>query len=102
MLLRHFATTMTYTLFSFGHERRLSLTALADGFVTVLVTASLAWFTELGVTSAALGSLAGVVVVSVPATGLGLARALGVKPVAARSVRFAAGPCASPPPRRSA
>jgi len=81
MLLRHVATTMTYTLFAFGHERRVSLTVLADGFVTIAVTALLASTTTLGVTSAAIGSLAGVLVVNGPAMIIGLARELGVSPL---------------------
>ena len=35
MLLRHWNTTTVYTLFAFGRERRLALTALMDGLVTV-------------------------------------------------------------------
>ena len=35
MLTRHFNTTNVYALFCFGHERRLALTALADGVVTI-------------------------------------------------------------------
>jgi len=80
MLVRHFATTMTYALSSSGHERRLSLTALGDGLVTICVTAGLAIFTSLGLASAAFGSLAGVMLVNIPATGLALARELGVSP----------------------
>lgn len=78
MLLRHFATTMTYALFSFGYERRLSLTALVDGVITVAVTASLLAFTSLGLLSAAIGSLAGVALVNIPSTGRALTRELGV------------------------
>ena len=80
MLCRHFATTMTYALFSFGHERRLSLIAITDGVVTLIVTAALASFTSLGLISAAIGSLAGVLLVTIPACGLALARELEVTP----------------------
>ena len=95
MLMRHFATTMTYALFSFGYERRLSLTALADGTVSVAVTAILLASTPLGLVSAALGSLAGVVLVNIPATGRALTRELGIGfgPLAASlrgwAIRFA-------------
>ena len=78
MLVRHFATTMTYALFSFGHERRISLTALGDGLVTVAVTAFLVTFSSLGLLSAAVGSLAGVSLVNIPLTGRALSRELGV------------------------
>ena len=78
MLARHFSTTLVYALFSFGHERRLSLTAVTDGVVSLLVTAALAWMTDLGVRSAAIGSLAGVLLVSIPACSIALARELGI------------------------
>ena len=78
MLVRHFATTLTYALFSFGHERRLSLTAIADGTMALAVTAALAWYTHLGIASAAFGSLAGVLFVSIPACSTALARELQV------------------------
>lgn len=78
MLVRHFATTMTYALYSFGYERRLSVTALADGVVAVGVTAGLLAFTSLGLWSAAIGSLAGVALVNIPATGRALTRELGI------------------------
>jgi O-antigen/teichoic acid export membrane protein len=76
MLVRHFAITLIYTLFSFGYERRLSLTALGDGLVTIGVTAALASFTSLGLSSAPIGSLAGVVFVTLPACALAVAREL--------------------------
>lgn len=82
MLCRHFATTMTYALFTFGHERRLSLTAITDGAVTLLVTAVLASCTSMGLMSAAIGSLAGVVLVTIPVCGIALARELEVTPTA--------------------
>jgi O-antigen/teichoic acid export membrane protein len=78
MLIRHFSTTLVYALFSFGHERRQSLTALADGVVSVAVTAVLASATGLGARSAAVGSLAGVLLVSVPVCSRALARELGI------------------------
>jgi O-antigen/teichoic acid export membrane protein len=78
MLLRHLATTLVYALFSFGHERRLSLTMVGDGVVVLIVTAALASFTSLGLMSAAIGSLAGVVLVTLPVCGLALARELQI------------------------
>ncbi|MEO5896069.1 MAG: oligosaccharide flippase family protein [Vicinamibacterales bacterium] len=81
MLARHFATTLTYALFSFGHERRLSLTAIADGVVALGVTAGLAWFTDLGLASAAVGSLAGVLLINIPVSSTALARELGISVV---------------------
>lgn len=79
MVCRHFATTMVYALFSFGHERRLSLTAITDGVVTLVVTAWLASFSNLGITSAAIGSLAGVGLITIPMCAIALARELEVR-----------------------
>ena len=78
MLVRHFSTTLVYALFSFGYERRLSLTATSDGIVTLAVTTILLTFTNLGIMSAAIGSLAGVILVSIPACGRALARELQI------------------------
>jgi hypothetical protein len=101
MLARHFATTLVYALFSFGHERRLSLTAACDGVVTLIVTIALATFTTLGVTSAAIGSLAGVLLISIPSCSLALAKelqvTLGELVVSTRgwAIRFAAAAAVS-------
>jgi O-antigen/teichoic acid export membrane protein len=78
MLARHFATTLIYALFSFGHERRLSLTGISDGLVTIVTTLLLVSFTNLGLASAAIGSLTGVLLVSIPVCSLALARELEV------------------------
>jgi O-antigen/teichoic acid export membrane protein len=78
LLVRHLNATMTYALYSFGYERRLSLTALADGGVTVVTTAALALSTSMGVVSAAYGALAGVLLVSLPLTTRALLRELGI------------------------
>jgi hypothetical protein len=78
MLARHFSTTLVYALFSFGYERRLSLTAISDGVLTLVVTAALAATTDLGVKSAACGSLAGVLLVSIPACAIALGRELQI------------------------
>ena len=58
MLARHFNTTNVYALFCFGHERRLALTALADGFVTI--AAGIGLVAAFGMAGGALASLAGV------------------------------------------
>jgi O-antigen/teichoic acid export membrane protein len=78
MLARHFATTLIYALFSFGHERRLSLAGISDGIVTLVVTLLLVRFTSLGVLAAAIGSLAGVMLVTIPVCGVALARELQI------------------------
>jgi O-antigen/teichoic acid export membrane protein len=64
MLLRHWNTAATYTLFCFGHDRRNSVTMLADGVVTL--AGSLLLVHWLGIVGAPLGSLAGVLLVALP------------------------------------
>ncbi|HXV85408.1 MAG TPA: oligosaccharide flippase family protein [Gemmatimonadales bacterium] len=76
MLLRHWNMTAVYSLFAFGYDRRISLTSLADGAVTV--AASVALVRGFGLTGAAVGSLVGVVMVALPANLAGLRRATGV------------------------
>jgi O-antigen/teichoic acid export membrane protein len=76
MLARHLNTTTVYAVFCFGHERRLSVTAVADGLVTTV--AALVLVPQFGLLGVALASLVGVVTVSyVPNLRL-LARELGV------------------------
>ena len=65
MLLRHWSTTMVYTLFAFGRERRIALTSFADGLVTA--GAALVLVRLLGISGAPLGALIGVCCVSLPA-----------------------------------
>lgn len=76
MLLRHWNVTALYTLFSFGHERRISLTSLVDGAVTVLggIVLVSAW----GPVGAPLASILGVVLVSLPLNIRAVARELNV------------------------
>ena len=64
MLLRHWNTTTVYTMFAFGNERRIALTALADGMVTVV--AALLLVHRLGSLGAVIASIVGVSVVSLP------------------------------------
>jgi O-antigen/teichoic acid export membrane protein len=64
MLLRHWNTASTYTLFCFGHDRRISLTMLGDGIVTLGGTLLLV--PALGVIGAPLASILGVACVGLP------------------------------------
>lgn len=79
MLVRHWNTALVYSLFSFGYERRLSLTAVADGVVTLALSSGLAHV--FGVTGVPLGFLAGALLVSIPANLTALARETGVSPL---------------------
>ena len=72
MLARHVNVTMVYTLFCFGHERRLALTNIADGLVGVAAMALLV--PRFGVHGAAAGMLIATLAVSLPANIVGLAR----------------------------
>lgn len=65
MLLRHWNLTIASALFFFGHERRLCITALLDGLVSV--GAIFLFVRELGLIGAPLGAIAGVCLVSLPA-----------------------------------
>ncbi|MCA1593747.1 MAG: hypothetical protein LC754_14080, partial [Acidobacteria bacterium] len=64
LVLRHWNLTAGYILFAFGHERRLAITGLLDGFVTVVAAIFLTRW--LGLVGAPLGSIVGVCVVSLP------------------------------------
>jgi O-antigen/teichoic acid export membrane protein len=64
MIARHFNTTNVYALFCFGHERRLALTALADGVVTI--GAGIVLIGALGMIGGPLAALVAVLIVSVP------------------------------------
>jgi O-antigen/teichoic acid export membrane protein len=64
MLLRHWNVATVYTLFCFGYERQISLTSLMDGIVTVVATALGVW--KWGLIGAPIGSIIGVVTVSLP------------------------------------
>jgi O-antigen/teichoic acid export membrane protein len=72
MLLRHLNVTASYTLFCFGYERRLAIVGVVDGAVTVAL--SLIFVHVLGAPGAVLGSIAGVVLVGLPANLHALAR----------------------------
>lgn len=76
MLMRHWNVATTYTLFCFGYERQLSLTSLADGLVTVVCAALGIW--AWGPMGAPLGSIAGVVLVALPANTRAVAREMGI------------------------
>jgi O-antigen/teichoic acid export membrane protein len=74
MLLRHCNLVVGYVLFAFGgHDRRLALTALADGLVTVAALVSLT--NVFGLVGAGAAMLAGVCLVSLPANLSALSRA---------------------------
>ena len=76
MLLRHWNVTAVYTLFCFGHERRLAITTALDGLVGLMAMLMLVpW---LGLHGAALGSIIGTAAISLPGNLRALAREEGV------------------------
>ena len=75
MIIRHFNTTNVYALFCFGHERRLALTGLADGVITLAISAVLV--SRFGLIGAPLGTTAGVVLISAPLNLAALSRETG-------------------------
>jgi O-antigen/teichoic acid export membrane protein len=81
MLLRHWSTTMVYTLFAFGRERRIAVTSVADG--TLTTCAALVLVRALGINGAPLASLIGVCAISIPFNLRALTRdlSIGVKDV---------------------
>jgi O-antigen/teichoic acid export membrane protein len=78
MLARHVNTTTVYAVFCFGHERRLSMTAVADGLVTVAT--ALILVPHYGVLGVGLASLLGVVTVSYVPNVRVLAHEIAVRP----------------------
>lgn len=79
MLVRHWNTALVYALFSFGHERRISMTSAADGVVTLVLSLVLAG--AIGVAGVPLGFLGGALLISLPANVRALARDTGVSPL---------------------
>ena len=99
MLLRHWNLTISYPLFSFGYERRLCLTALVDGLLTV--GAVVVFVRAFGLIGAPLGVITGACLVSLPANLWGLARENSMsvmklmKPLAPWFLRFVILTCAA-------
>lgn len=76
LLLRQWNTTSVFTIFALGYERRISITTLADGIVSV--SAGLLLVRWLGPIGAAVGSILGVCLVSLPGNLSALAKELQV------------------------
>jgi O-antigen/teichoic acid export membrane protein len=76
MLLRHWNVTAVYSIFSLGYERRICITTLLDGIVTV--AAGVVLVRLVGPIGAPLGSISGVCLVSLPGNLAALANAVRV------------------------
>lgn len=81
MMLRHLNVAVSYTLYSLGHERRLALTGIADGVVTV--SSMFGLVPLFGLRGAVMGTIVGVSLISLPANVRTLAREEGVSIVVA-------------------
>jgi O-antigen/teichoic acid export membrane protein len=79
LVVRHLNVTFIYGLFCFGRERRISITNLVDGLVTI--AAALVLLPLAGPSGAVLGSLGAVMVVSLPSNLAALARETATTPV---------------------
>jgi O-antigen/teichoic acid export membrane protein len=66
MILTQWWVAMIYTIFAFGYERRISITTITSGIVTVAATFTLT--RTFGIAGAPIASLLGLVVVALPAT----------------------------------
>jgi len=80
MLMRHMNSTLVYTLFCFGYERRLVLTSVAEGLLGLLVMVLLV--PVLGLSGAALGSIVSIACISLPLNLRALAHEAGGSPAA--------------------
>jgi O-antigen/teichoic acid export membrane protein len=76
MLLRHWNTTAVYAIFCFGYERRIFITTLLDGVVTVC--GAILFARLFGTIGAPMGAISGVCLVSLPGNLLALTRESGV------------------------
>jgi O-antigen/teichoic acid export membrane protein len=75
LMVRHLNITFIYGLFCFGQERRISLTNLIDGALSL--AAGVLLIRTFGPVGAVIGSLLAVTAVSIPANLMALARETG-------------------------
>ena len=78
LVVRHLNVTFIYGLFCFGQEKRISITNLLDGMVTL--AAGVGLIRMLGPAGAVIGSLLAVAVVSLPSNLMALTRETGTTP----------------------
>jgi O-antigen/teichoic acid export membrane protein len=74
MICRHWNVTLAYSLFCYGFEKRVSITTLLDGVVTVATSAVAVKL--MGAPGAPLGSVCGVCLVSIPAHLVAIGRVM--------------------------
>lgn len=76
VLTSHWNVTVATALFCFGYEKRLAITALANGAATIALSVIL--LPTFGVIGAPIAAVAATLVVSMPAHLVGLARETGI------------------------
>jgi len=76
MMLRHLNLAVSYTLYSLGYERRLALTSIADGALTLV--SAIVTIRFLGLPGAVVASMIGVSLISLPSNLRALATDQGV------------------------
>jgi len=92
LLLRHITVGAIYTIFAFGRERRIAIVSLLDGLVAMAVAALL--LPVIGIAGAAVGLIAGVTLVSLPANYSALLSITGstirdfIRPLSPWALRF--------------
>jgi O-antigen/teichoic acid export membrane protein len=80
MLMRHVNATLIYTLFCFGHERRLAMTSVAEGVIGLVLMILLV--PALGLPGAVIASIVSIGCVSLPMNLRALSREAGGSPAA--------------------
>lgn len=99
MLLRHWDLTVAHSLLCFGYERRLCVTALLDGVVSIGMVALCLWL--YGLPGAPLGQIIGTCLVSLPLNLSALASESGrtrwemLRPLMPWLIRFVPLSCAA-------
>jgi O-antigen/teichoic acid export membrane protein len=76
LFLRQWNTTLVYSLFSFGHERRLAVVGLVDGVLTAALSFVIA--RQMGPLGVPLGGIAALVFACLPLNLAGIRRDTGV------------------------
>jgi O-antigen/teichoic acid export membrane protein len=77
MILSQWTIATTYTIFSFGYERRISITTVLSGLITFGATIACTHY--LGIAGAPIASILGLVAVALPANLVVIARETGSK-----------------------
>jgi O-antigen/teichoic acid export membrane protein len=78
MVLRHWNIALVFSIFAFGYNRRIPLTTILDGLVTL--TGSALLIPQVGLIGAPIGSVLGVCFVSLPLNLSAFSMEMGIAP----------------------